>query len=243
VIENAPEKITHKVLFEIGRSCAPSVIATVSKLITSLRIVNQAPNEESKLTFFPVNLEPELKFKIIPHLLRPGTMFTPRMSFLLATIAKVSNSIFSEDAEKVLVTNKGKWIDFSMPANVSTDFARLMLKVSDFALTDDEEKQLRAIVMIGSLRKKKSQEIDVEIAYSSYKDKRLDYKEQCVKCHQWRSLTLLLDDGCVFCTCPDKIEYLESDETSSWMCECRRCLVHYAVYDVENLKFRRMPRM
>lgn len=231
------ENLTRKMIYEIGFSCAPFALTAVLKMLQGLRISNKVPDKTSNLTYIPVNLEPSMKFKLLPHLMCPGIMFTSRLSAIIATVSKISGSILKDDAVKTLNESRGKWIDFSLPENNSMDFARLMMKVADDALTEEETKYLRAVIMVGSLKKSKKRDLEVEIAYSSYKSKRPDIKDRCKKCKQMRSMTLLLDETCAICIVyPEECTIPESDESTSYMCECRKCLVHYAVYKVENLK-------
>lgn len=233
------EHMSRKVLFEIGLSCAPFAVQSVLKLLAGLRITHQKPSPECNLTYIPVNLPPKLKFKLLPHLITPGTMFTLRLSAIMASIAKISGSILRDDATTFLKTIKGKWIDFELPECNSVDFARLMMQIGEEALTMEEIKSFRALLMISSLKRSKANQIDVELAYSSYKTKRPDFKDECKKCKQWRSVTLLLDETCAMCLVGDNLDYLEpKTEVGSWMCECRKCLVHYAVYNKDALKCR-----
>lgn len=228
--------MSRKLLFEIGRSCAPPAVQSVLKLLTGLRVTNKLPLS-SRIKHLPVNMEPTVTFRLLPHLMCNGTMFTMRMSVVVAAIAKLAGSILKDDAEKYLMESKGKWIDFSLPENNSMDFARLMLKIAKEALTDEEEKYCRALIQVGSLMKAKNRNLSVETSYTSYKVKRPDYKVQCNRCKQWRSFTMVLDETCALCIeYPDK-ELLEPrKEKTSWMCECRTCLVHYAVFHEKNLK-------
>lgn len=230
--------LSRKGLFEIGLSCAPSAVQSVLQLLTGLRITSQLPSRDCKLTFIPVNLPSALKFKLLPHLMRPGTMFSLRLSAIMATLAKISGSILRDDATQYLHEIKGKWIDLELPECNSVDFARLMMQIKDDALTDDEKNQFRAIIVMSSLKRNREIQIDVETSYTSYKAKRPDHKDECKKCGQWRSLTLLLEDTCALCLGYDGKDCLEPKTAESWMCECRKCLVHYAVYKVDELKVR-----
>ncbi len=73
---------------------------------------------------------------------------------------------------------------------------------------------------------------------------RPDRKTPCASCGRLRSHTLMLPDGtCVFCT-EECLGYFEEPvqepvegQRSVW-CECRTCLVHYAVVHVDDLKAR-----
>lgn len=230
--------LSRTVLFEIGLSCAPFAVQSVLQLLTGLRVTSQLPNRDCNVTYIPVNLPSKLKFKLLPHLVCPGTMFSLRLSAIMASIAKISGSILRDDATEFLYKIRGKWIDFELPECNSVDFARLMMQIGDEALTEKEEKHFRALIMIGSLKRSKRFHIDVEIPYGSYKIKRPDFKDECKTCGQWRSVTLLLNDTCALCLLNDG-NYLEPKaENESWMCECRKCLVHYAVYNKDELKCR-----
>lgn len=233
------DHISRKVLFEIGLSCAPCAVQSVLQLLTGLRITSHLPNKDCNLTYIPVSLPSNLKFKLLPHLMCPGTMFSLRLSAIMASIAKISGSILRDDATQFLNEIRGKWIDFELPECNSVDFARLMMQVGDKGLTEEEEKYFRSLIMISSLKRSKGNQIEVEISYTSYKTKRPDFKDECKKCKQWRSVTLLLDDTCALCMENDGKDYPEPKaEGESWMCECRKCLVHYAVYRKDDLKCR-----
>lgn len=231
--------LTRKTLFEIGFSCAPFAVQPVLQLLTGLRVSTQMPSLQSNLTYIPVNLPSSLTFKLLPHLICPGTMFSLRLSAILASIAKISGSILRDDATKFLNEVRGQWIDLALPECNSMDFARLLMQIKDEALTADEARHLRNIIMIGSVKRSKQNQLEVEMSYTSYKTKRPDYKDECKTCGQWRSVTLLLDNTCALCLLNDGVCHLEpKTETESWMCECRKCLVHYAVYAKDVLRCR-----
>ncbi|KAJ6647034.1 putative ariadne-like RING finger protein, partial [Pseudolycoriella hygida] len=232
------EDLSRKALFEIGLSCAPQAVQSVLQLLTGLRITTQLPNQKCNLSYIPVNLPSNLKFKLLPHLMRPGTMFSLRLSAIMASIAKISGSILRDDATKFLNEIRGKWIDFELPECNSVDFARLMMKIKDEHLTEMEQKHLLAVIVLSSLKRSKENQIEVEISYTSYKTKRPDYKDECKTCRQWRSVTLLTDESCALCLESREKTSLEprTIQNESWMCECKTCLVHYAVYDVDALK-------
>lgn len=237
-VSDHEENLTRKIIYEVGLSCAPSVLTSISKILRGLRISNQKPTEGSKMTYIPVNLEPKMKFRLLPHLMCPGTMFTKRLSLIMAAISKISRSVLQEDAIKCLNEYRGSWIDFTLPENNSLDFARLMMKVSAEALTEEEIKYFKALIQVGSFKKSKNRELIVEVSYSSDKTKRPDYKSKCKTCHQWRSMSLLFKGTCAMCVTYLEEENPDQDEKMSWMCECRKCLVHYSVHKIEKLSCR-----
>ncbi|XP_037046682.1 uncharacterized protein LOC119081690 [Bradysia coprophila] len=231
--------LSRKTLFEIGLSCAPVAVQTVLQLLTGLRVTAQMPSRQCNVPYLPVNLQSNLKFKLLPHLMCPGTMFSLRLSAIMAAIAKISRSILRDDATRFLNEIRGTWIDLQLPECNSIDFARLMMQIKADGLTEDEARHFRNMIMIGSVKRSRKNQLEVEISYTSYKTKRPDYKDKCKTCGQWRSVTLLLDDTCALCLLNDGVSYLEpKSETDSWMCECRKCLVHYAVYAKDDLRCR-----
>lgn len=228
--------LQRKVVFEIGLSCAPSVVKTMLKTLAEIRISNLKPKDVYELPYIPINVSPEMTFKILPHLVCPGSMFSTRLSAIIAIISKISGSILQDKAVEYLKKIQGKWIDLTLPENNSLDFARLVLRVADIALTEKENKYLRILLKVGQLKKSKDRDLNVEVSYSSYKNKRPDIKEQCKKCNQWRSMTSIVRNTCTLCIEYTEKKCPETDQEKSWMCECKTCLVQYAVYHPDNLR-------
>ena len=225
------EVLSRPELLEISRSCAPAVIARVGKILCGLRIVTDSKGSAG----LPLDMDSYSLFKVLPHLMCPGTMFSLRPAALLAILAVISSSILKEKALQFLVSIRGKWIDQALPENISIDLVRLLLRLPE-VLTPEELDQYTTAYRIGGLRINGLTTLDVVTGYASNKTTRPDDKEACMICGTRRSPTMLNESGmCAMCVIGKTQEEPVSDDKSVW-CECTHCKVHYVVIRPELLK-------
>lgn len=226
LVLETPAKLQRSDVLEISRSCHPAIVRKVATLLTGLRIVPKAQST----TTLPYNMKDEDLFACLPHLMCPGTMMSRRPAALLAIIAASSSTdspLFAK-ANNYLASIKGRWIDRSLPENVSLDLARLLLRCPS-ALTDEELQLYQQLFRVGSLRINGLTSIDAVVGYTSNQTKRPDSKMRCLTCSTLRSSTLIADDGkCAMCICEVQADEPAPDDRSIW-CECHTCKVHYAV--------------
>lgn len=234
------EHLERNLLMEIEYSCRPSSFQANLKLLKWLRISNERPDTNSGVTYIPVGMIPKDTFKLLSHLICPGIKFQTRQSLIMATICIISGSILENEAKKYLNESKGKWIDLSLPANNTVEFGILMMKVAEIALTYEEKRYFKILIKVGSLKKIMNRNFEVEVGYSSYNTKGIDYKEKCKKCDQWRSITLLKDEACAICLSYDELNWVDKDVNYSHMCECYNCLVHYAIHKYSDFNYKFM---
>lgn len=217
--------------YQLAKFCKSENIITIIEMFRGLNIYTNIPNIYEKGGFMSVHMLPEVKFKLLPHIVFPGTQLSMREDLILAAVAVVHNFILRCDAIKFLQQYRGKWIDFNLAPNNTLGFIRLMISVAKYAVNDNELRQLHALNKIVSLKSMKNKTIEVEISYTSTKTLRPDDKKKCNNCNQWRSLTLMNDKVCILCLDDmQNKDFIEDDDRSfSYMCECTNCLVHYAI--------------
>lgn len=232
------KQITRRELYAIRFNCSKEVLGKIPDMIRSIEIIEHKPTAESEMTYIPVNISPTQFFAILPHLLCDNSMFEIRESAILAAITYDRCRMLRPIAFEFFKENRhSKWFVRHLDENKSLSIARLLMKVGEFAFDDEDWKYLKAFVQVGTLINNGNTEIEVAVkGYRSQKTLRLDHKEQCKRCKQWRSLTMILDDTCALCIkYPDMVN-VELNKLESYMCTCIKCDVHYAVYRLDKLK-------
>uniref|UniRef100_A0A914CQ15 RING-type domain-containing protein n=1 Tax=Acrobeloides nanus TaxID=290746 RepID=A0A914CQ15_9BILA len=239
------EKYTPKEMLEIARSCMPSVLAKISSLMNNLRIMD-APSDDKEttdITYLPVAISNKNLFSYLPHLMAEGTVFSLRPSAIMAIIAVFTgNVLLKERALEFLNSIKGKWIDFeNVPENYTFEFVKLVLKVPE-VLTDDEVNTMRRLQKIAGFMINGKSNLLLKQPFSPEGIAHPDNKSQCKKCGEWRSFTLMLENGvCGLCSRENNPDYginnkERLDNNTSYLYECRRCKSLYAVANVDGLK-------
>jgi hypothetical protein len=133
----------------------------------------------------PLTLPPRDFFRILPHLIVPGTLYPARAATLTAIIALiVAVPFLKEPAIELLATVKGKWLDMQVPENISFDCARFLLSAPEGAVLTAKEKRV-----YGSMQRYKLIELNldaplfVNVPWTPQKTRGAgDVKVQCKKC-------------------------------------------------------------
>src|SRR5262249_13132588 len=133
----------------------------------------------------PLSLPPRDFFRILPHLVVPGTLYPYRAASITAILALVTGVPFLRGpATELLSTQKGKWLNVEIPENVSFDCARLLLSAPEGVVLTKEEKSV-----YGAMRRYKLIElnlessIDARVPWTPKKTRGVgDRKVQCKKC-------------------------------------------------------------
>ena len=232
LVLEATQVLERSELLEVARSCHRGVLAKVGTLLTGLRVVTTCGERGIPLSM------PNL-FAVLPHLMCPGTMFSRRPAAILATLAVVTGTVglVRDRAIEHLEANMGTWIDPALPENLSADFVRLVLRAPQY-LVPEELSRFEGLRRIAGLLANGLTDLEVEVGYSSRKTVRPDRKVACNTCGHARSFTLITPTGtCGLCEggdtdIPDR---MASSHNASIWCECRTCLVHYAVVREPNV--------
>lgn len=228
-------RLDRKEIMEVCRSCNPGVLRNVSKMLTSLQMIQKEPVPE---VYVPSQLAPRQLFETLPHLLCPGTVYSLRPAAILAAIVVVTESMLYYPAEEFLFDVKGNWIDFALPENSAFEFIKLMLRIPQF-LTETELERMTLMRNLGSIAMNGLTDLEIVIPGSAHKAVRPDRKVTCNGCRQDRSFTLITKTG-ICGLCAEGITDVpepKHDNNSVW-CECHTCQVNYAVIRPETLNVR-----
>lgn len=228
LVPDAKENFTAQELLDVVHSCAPKVLARVSRLIAGLRKVDgvtpgaasggsaapaRGPGHEAKPNaadpkrpFLPLGLPDDELFSLLPHLLAPGTTVSLRGSAIFAAIALTSgNRHLATRATAFLASIRGRWINFEThPAeNSSFSFVKLFTRpdIAAAALTPDEALLFAHMRRVGGLLINGRTQLEVQVPFTPPpKSTRPDYKLKCSACGHLRSFTLMGADGvCGLC--------------------------------------------
>lgn len=243
---------------ELGKSCNQKVLSIIVDMMSNMRVIdneNDLPKTSDEmdrkgrplpLKYIPLSLPNKQFFGTLPHLTAPGTLFTMRQSLIMAALAFITNNtILEKRAEEHLQYNKGKWIDTSNADNYAGGFINLMLKVPEF-LTNEEIEFLKFYQRVYGLVINGTTDITVELPFAPYKKVCYDYKKRCDGCGHKRSFTLLtrvetendlmVNYVCGLCLSdPSYMAAEPKDEDHSYYLECKSCLCHYALVNVDRM--------
>ncbi|KAJ7790840.1 hypothetical protein B0H14DRAFT_3115499 [Mycena olivaceomarginata] len=251
---DADVQLTRTQLLDVSRSCHAGVLKKIASVFTHLKLVEPggafAPHQRS----LPLTLPPRDFFRLLPHLIVPGTLYPARAAGLTAIISLITGVPFLKDSATALLlaTAKGKWLDMKVPENISFDCARLLLSAPDsnVVLTPPERRVYAAMRRYQLIELNLDVPLVVKVSWSPEKTRGPgDVKIQCRKCGVRRSITImshLHGDLCGLCISanlsPTKVasQFPDTDDGESCWVECSRrsCRAHYVVEDVAALKIR-----
>ena len=105
-------ELTRRVLLEVSRSCNSDVLKKLATIVTHLKVIDPAvplPADQRKL---PTTLRPREFFRLLPHLVVPGTLFPHRAAALTAILALITGVPFlASNATMLLETTHGMWLN------------------------------------------------------------------------------------------------------------------------------------
>ncbi|KAJ7794076.1 hypothetical protein B0H14DRAFT_3888952 [Mycena olivaceomarginata] len=193
----------------MGPCCHAGVLKKIASVFTYLKLVEPggafAPHQRS----LPLTLPPRDFFRLLPHLIVPGTLYPARAAGLTAIISLITGVPFLKDSATALLlaTAKGKWLDMKVPENISFDCARLLLSAPDSNVV---------LTPAGA-------------ASAQHHDHEPSARGLCGLC-----ISANLSPTKVASQFPDT-----DDGESCWVeCSRRSCRAHYVVEDVAALKIR-----
>ncbi|KAF7359799.1 RING-type domain-containing protein [Mycena venus] len=247
---DADVQLTRTDLLEVSRSCYAGVVKKIATVFTHLKLIEPdvtlAPMQRS----IPLALPPQDFFRILPHLIVPGTLYPVRAATLTAVISLITGVPFLKDsATALLKTAKGKWLDMQIPENISFDCARFLLSAPKGVVLTTREKQVyEAMRRYQLIELNLDAPIVVNVPWTPRKTRGPgDVKVQCKRCLVRRSITIMshqVPDVCGLCLTgglsPSKVatQYPEIDgEDSCWVeCSKKSCRAQYVLEDVVGLK-------
>lgn len=218
------ERLTPQDLLEVGRSCHPTALAHINRLLTNLRVVETDPG----CTYLPLALADHDFWNYLPHLMVEGTAFSLRPAVVLALVAIRTQSFLAERARAFLARIKGTWFDKDASENYTLDFAKLVLSVPDVC-TPEELAVIERIRRLGGLLINLRTQVSAELPTHPNLTLLPDHKVECTICHQQRSITLMTEQGRSCGCCIQGQSCCEEVRDQSYMVTCRSCQGLYAV--------------
>jgi len=143
--------------------------------------VKLAPNQRS----IPLSLPPRDLFRILPHLVVPGTLYPPRAASLTGILSLITAVPFlREPAIALLAPIKGTWLDLEVPENLSFDCARFLLSAPDgLVLAAQEKRVYEAMRRYKLIELNLDSTIELHVPWTPQKTRGVgDRKIQCKKC-------------------------------------------------------------
>ncbi len=281
VLDSVPEDElpTVSALRSIGRSPSAGALASVQQVLSHLIMIElpqlkERPGEHTEnmtpiitdgsgnCRYLPMLLDDAELFAYLPHLLRPGTKYSPKPAAMLAILVlRNSESVLVQAATRFLISKRGKWLPpvdkIDRPEILSYEFCNFISKnAPTWALTGEEKSFFDRLARVWRLRRSLSSAFVVECpAAPKFRTLTPDRKDVCAKCHRLTSLTLLDAEGwcgiCAWKSESPKNRWEPPKEGQAWFCasrkhsymtECTKCKCIYAVLGVEDLGPDSSPR-
>ncbi|KLO12331.1 hypothetical protein SCHPADRAFT_829706 [Schizopora paradoxa] len=246
-------KLTRRELLEVSKSCYSGVLKNLVSIFTHLKLADETETLAPEQRSIPLSLSARDFFRILPHLVVPGTLFPVRAGFITAILALVTGVPFlREPATKLLENAKGKWLDLEIPENVSFECARFLLSAPKDVAIDDRERELySAMRRYQLLQLNLRSPINTELPWTPEKTREVgDFKVLCSVCNIKRSVTIMGHERhgvCGLCLVNDNAEGAvegkpcagASEEETCWVeCSSHSCRAQYVVENVGDLKVR-----
>ncbi|KAJ7136564.1 hypothetical protein C8R44DRAFT_695487 [Mycena epipterygia] len=248
---DADVQFTRTELLEVSRSCYAGVLKKIARVFTNLKLVEPGVTLAPSQRAIPLTLPPRDFYRLLPHLIVPGTLYPPRAATLTAIVSLITAVPFLKESATVFVaTTKGTWLDLEIPENISFDCARFLLSAPTGVVLTKREKQVYE-----AMRRYKLIELNLDapvVVRVPWRPKKTrgpgDVKVQCRKCLIRRSITIMsnYDDVCGICVSNNlslaeiREKFPEVDEAESCWVECstKKCRAQYVVENVPGLKIR-----
>jgi hypothetical protein len=141
----------------------------------------------------PLTLPARDFYRLLPHLIVPGTLYPPRAATLTAVVSLITAVPFLKDsATALLATAKGKWLDLDVPENISFDCARFLLSAPPgVVLTKHEKRVYEAMRRYKLIELNLDAPVEVRVPWTPQKTRGPgDVKVRCKRCLIWYVLVL-----------------------------------------------------
>lgn len=179
--------LTRSELLDVSRSCYSAVLKKLATIFTHLKLVE--PNVDTKLSpkhlAIPLSLSPLDFFRILPHLVVPGTIYPKRAASIMAMLALNTAVPFLRNlAVSLLSPLKGTWLNLEVPENISWDCAKLLLSVHDEEILNSQEKNIYAAMKrYKNIEMNLEAEVTVRLGWTAKKTRNVgDRRVKCKKC-------------------------------------------------------------
>lgn len=196
--------LTRTELLEVARSLYPGVLQKLASILTHIKIVEKDVKLLPSQRSIPLSLSPFDLFKVLPHLVVEGTMFSGRAAALFAALSMVVGVRFLDAPARVLLSQQqGTWLNIEIPENLSYECAKLLLKgsVPDVALTEEERNVYTGMRRYRLIELNLKASLTASIPWTPEKTGGVgDRQLVCKKCSKRRSVTIMAPNNtCGFC--------------------------------------------
>ncbi|KAG8799752.1 hypothetical protein FRC19_000072 [Serendipita sp. 401] len=195
--------LTRTELLEVARSLYPGVLKKLASILTHLKTVEEDVTLLPNQRYLPLSLKPFDLFRVLPHLVVPGTMFSGRAAALFAALAmRVGVPFLDKPARALLSNQKGTWLDLEIPENLSYECAKLLTSIpTNVALTADECQVYQGMRRYRLIELNLKASLTASVPWTPEKTGDIgDQQLACKICSKRRSVTIMADDGtCGLC--------------------------------------------
>ncbi|KAJ7445183.1 hypothetical protein B0H11DRAFT_2087723 [Mycena galericulata] len=249
---DADVQLTRTELLEVSRSCYAEVLKKIARVFTHLKLVEPGVTLAPLQRSIPLTLPPRDFYRILPHLIVPGTLYPARAAALTAIVSLITAVPFlAESATALLATTKGKWLDLEVPENISFDCARFLLSAPvGVVLTAGEKRVYEAMRRYKLIELNLDAPLTVRVPWTPQKTRGPgDQKVQCDRCLIRRSVTIMSHERsnlcglCVTGNLPVRMITQKFpgvvEAESCWVeCSTKDCRAQYVVENVAGLRIR-----
>lgn len=192
--------LSREQLLALTTSCDRKTLKNAGDLLRYTRSItpNELPsgNEHISLHTTP----PAVLFRVLPHLLLPGTLYSPRTASVLAIVAITANiPHLLVPARLLLESTKGTWINAATPENFSPQFIALALSVPlsrIYLLSQEESEVYQGMARYTRLEDNIDTKIQAKVPWTPMKTRGVgDRKRLCDGCGIRRSETMMHQVG------------------------------------------------
>lgn len=250
---------------DLNRAPTKETLTSLQRLLsnvylTPLNNINSPHTTNEDTDMYEVAFLPECMwdgklFKVIPHLVHQGSLFSQRASAIVAILCVLSkNTILYDRASNYLKSIRGKWIHLEdvqkYPEMLCLEYVRLLYKISQLEdgneyLTKKETIAYKSLYRMNRYRLMTGVVLEVTLPYNPVvKDIRRDHRTKCSKCKFYRSYTLMTrsNEGeliCGLCLWEEPKNDsaprdLDEDPYNSHLAQCRNSECN-AIYEVIRL--------
>ncbi|EJD36493.1 hypothetical protein AURDEDRAFT_117081 [Auricularia subglabra TFB-10046 SS5] len=251
---DAQVEMTRVELLEASRSYHRGVLKKLASVFTHAKLVEPGTVLTEHQRAIPLNLPPRQIFRLLPHLVVPGTLYSSRASAVMAILAlQVGVPFLAEAATTVAGYTKDTWLDLEHPETVSWECASFVLNAPDPALclTPAERATYAGMRRYRLLELNLDAALSARVPWTPEKARGVgDVRVRCALCGMMRSTTIMSNDMrgvCGYCVSyalvggdpkPQDVPGCEPMESCWVECGVRTCRAQYVVENPAALNVR-----
>jgi hypothetical protein len=243
-LQVAGPRMTKKDLTQACKIPMPHHLRQLGQLISGLFVVTKKPKMMPEV-FLPLSADNKTLFSLLSHLMCPGVKldFIPSIVIALVTLNS-QNTILAPRALEFLRDSCGQWFDKEGSEWYLFGIIKLMLKLErehGQILTKEEIEHLQPLFKISAI-KYNNEEFDCTRKFKLVPEHGkwyADHKAKCPQCKEFRSCTVMSENGVCGLCCSYSSEELakfgDPDAKKSALFDCTSCGSRYGVRNVEGL--------